>query len=310
MKLLHRILLLALTMGLLFSCNSTKKIAAKPSHSQVNHSPKTNALVWKIEGKGFQKPSYLFGTIHVIDKEDFFWPKGILQAIDQCKKMIFEINMDNMNDIGAQMQMMSKMIMKNGITLSSLLSKEEYNTVNAFFKKQGMPLALFDKIKPAFLTVIASMDMDPNALKNGTIKSYEMELAEIAKDKQMKMGGLETIEYQMSMFDSIPYEIQAKELVKSIKESEGGSDELEMLTKLYKEQNLMAMDSMFQLEEVMGDTELLLDNRNKNWIPLIIKEATLQPTVFAVGAGHLTGKNGVISLLRHEGYTLTPISHE
>lgn len=310
MKILQSILLVLLTMGFLSSCNSTKKVAEKASSAKVDHSPKVNALLWKIEGKEFVQPSYLFGTIHVIDKEDFFWPKGLLQAVDQSKKMVFEIDMDDMNNMGAQLQMMSKMIMKDGVTLSDLLNDEEYKVVDAFFKKQGMPLALFEKIKPAFLTVIASMDMDPNALKNGAIKSYEMELAEIANDKKMKTGGLETMEYQMSMFDSIPYEIQAKELVKSIQESSEGSDELEMLTKLYKEQNLMAMDSMFQSEEVMGDTELLLDNRNRNWIPLMIKEGNVQPTLFAVGAGHLTGKNGVISLLRNEGYTLTPISHE
>lgn len=307
-KFIHSALFLLFTLGFVTSCNSSKKIAK--NSTSVDHTPKVNALVWKVEGENLKQPSYVFGTIHMIDSEDFFWPKGLLQAIDQSEKIVFEINMEEMTDMNAQMKMMSKMIMKDGVKLSDLLTKDEYKVVDDFFKKKGLPLVFFEKMKPAFVTVITSLDMDPNALKDGSIKSYEMELSEIAKDKKIKMGGLETMEYQMSMFDSIPYEVQAKELVKSIQETAKGADELEMLTKLYKEQNLLAMDSIFQSEEVMGDTELLLDKRNKNWIPLMIQDAVKQPTLFAVGAGHLAGVNGVISLLRKEGYKLTPISHE
>jgi uncharacterized protein YbaP (TraB family) len=52
---------------------------------------------------------------------------------------------------------------------------------------------------------------------------------------------------------------------------------------------------------------VLLDNRNQNWIPKIEKVAKEKPTLFAVGAAHLPGENGVIALLRKKGYTVEAV---
>jgi uncharacterized protein YbaP (TraB family) len=56
-----------------------------------------------------------------------------------------------------------------------------------------------------------------------------------------------------------------------------------------------------------GYEDLLLINRNKNWIPVMEKAMSTQATFFAVGAGHLPGKDGIISLLRNAGYTVNPV---
>ena len=56
-----------------------------------------------------------------------------------------------------------------------------------------------------------------------------------------------------------------------------------------------------------GEMEALLDNRNKAWIekmPALMKDA---PTLFVVGAGHLPGTNGVLNLLKQQGYTVEPM---
>jgi uncharacterized protein YbaP (TraB family) len=68
------------------------------------------------------------------------------------------------------------------------------------------------------------------------------------------------------------------------------------------------MVSMMGEEESLGGYEdLLLVTRNKNWIPVMGEMMKTQPVFFAVGAGHLGGKNGVIALLRQEGYTVVPV---
>ena len=123
------------------------------------------------------------------------------------------------------------------------------------------------------------------------------------------MAGLETIEYQMSMFDSIPYTAQAEMLVESLKADSVGSDQFEDMVRLYKAQDLDGMQKMFESDEGgLGEyDQLLLVNRNKNWIPIMEEMMSEKPTFFAVGAGHLGGSLGVVALLRKAGYVLKPL---
>ncbi|MEN0003860.1 MAG: TraB/GumN family protein, partial [Bacteroidota bacterium] len=163
---------------------------------------------------------------------------------------------------------------------------------------------------PMFLTVMAGEDMSSFGQAGGDMVSYEMEIMTLAKEKDLSIGGLETAAYQMSMFDSIPYDVQAKMLVDAIDgKGESGAGEFDELVKLYKTQNIRAMvNLMGEDPEGLGKYEnLLLANRNKNWIPVMAEMMLKQPTFFAVGAGHLAGKEGVVTLLREEGYEVKPL---
>lgn len=293
------------------SCKTTKD-AVSDKMEQSDYKPLTDALLWKIEGNGLTKPSYLYGTIHLIDAEDYFLPNGTLAAIDNTQKMVFEIDMNEMSDMGAMMGMMSKAFMKDGKSLKDLISEEDYKLVDAHFKKLGLPLMMLERMKPMFLTVFASGDMDPAGLQTGAMKSYEMEFLEIAKNADKPVAGLETIEFQLSVFDSIPYEAQAEMLVETVKTGGAGSSEFTEMVNMYKDQKINAMVSMIsdEDEQLSEYEDVLLTKRNEAWISGMKTMMNEMPTFFAVGAGHLAGTKGVINLLRKEGFTLTPLSHE
>jgi hypothetical protein len=132
----------------------------------------------------------------------------------------------------------------------------------------------------------------------------------IAQAREKPFDGLETLDFQMSMFDSIPYEVQAQMLVETIQEETGeDGGKLDTLVLLYKQQNLNGMESLFQSDQsgLAEFEDLLLNKRNNNWIPVMRSMMSEGTTLFAVGAGHLVGKRGVIRLLEAEGYTLKPI---
>lgn len=272
-----------------------------------------NSLLWKITGNGLEKPSYLYGTIHMIAKEKFFVTESTEKAIGEVERMTFEINMEEMNDMSMMMSMMMNAFMKDGGSLKKLLTAEEYAEVKAKFDEIGLPIALFDRVKPMFTSMMSGTDMSGgNPMEGGgDIVSYEIEFMERAKTRKIEMQGLETVEYQMSMFDSIPYEAQAKMLVESVRagEAEGGDDQLALLTDYYVQQNLNALTAMMSSEEAgIGDYEdVLLVNRNRNWIPVMTDQMQSKSTFFAVGAGHLGGEQGVIKLLREAGYTVTAV---
>lgn len=285
------------------SCKATK-------NTTQDYKPLEKGLLWEIQGPGLSKPSYLYGTIHIINSEDYFLPSGTMAAFDGAKKVFFEIDMKEMSDISKLMGMMNKLFMKDGKTLKDLVTEEEYAMIGDHFKKMGLPIFMLERMKPMFLSVFAYGDMDPSGLKNGNMKSYEMEFMEMAKNTSKETGGLESIDFQIGLFDEIPYEAQAKMLVDAIKSSDVGSnDEFKKMTQLYVTQDIQGMIASISEEgsSVAGFEDKLLNDRNKNWIPQIIEESKKQPTFFAVGAGHLGGPMGVINLLRKSGYTLKPV---
>lgn len=279
-----------------------------------------HALLWRIDAPGAPAPSYLFGTIHLIDAEDFLISDSLMAAVNRSERLVFEIDPAEMTDMGAQMQLMMGAFMQGDTTLRDLLTEEEYTEVKDRFAELGLPMMFLDRIKPMFLSMLTGMDMGDlqgmmgggsDEATEGGIKSYEMELAAIAEQTEKEVDGLESSAYQMSLFDSIPLRAQANMLMASLEETpEGAEDPLKALTKVYMSGDIDGMYEMSIGEEggLASFEKLLLVNRNKNWIEPIKTQVIQSPTVFAVGAGHLGGPEGVVRLLRAEGLTLTPLS--
>ena len=265
-----------------------------------------NALLWRISGKGLAQPSYLYGTIHIIAAKDFFLTAATKSALSSVERVTFEIDMDKMTNPIRQLGMIRKAVMPHGMTLQKLLTPKEYAEVSAFFAQKGMQMTLLDRVKPLFLTALTT---DESAsMKDGSTKSYEMELYKIAQDSDKKVSGLETMAFQMAVFDSIPYADQAKMLYESIKGGNESEQQFERMVACYKAQDLDCLQAEMQSGEDMGSYEdVLLNDRNRNWIPLMAAQMEKQPVFFAVGAGHLPGQNGVITLLRAQGYTVTAV---
>lgn len=289
-------------------------LVAQPATPLASLAPTEKALLWKITGKGMPKPSYLFGTIHMIDKANFQLREEVKSSLSSSERVTFEINMEKMSDISSLLPMLMKMYMNNDTTLRDLLTPDEYGLVKKHFDKVGLPLAFLERIKPMFLSMLASEDMQ--TMKNAEegdedgIVSYEMELMKLAKNEEKEIDGLETIEYQMSIFDSIPYSAQAKMLLESVQGSGKtvkADDDFDKMISLYTHQDIQGMQSMVDDDELGQYEDLLLLRRNRNWIPVMARMMAAEPVFFAVGAGHLGGEQGVIALLRQAGYVVEAV---
>ncbi len=281
----------------------------QPAATGLAPTPKENSLLWEISGKGLPAPSYLFGTIHMIGKEDFIMGEQTKAAFDKARLVTFEINMEEMTNMAVMMPLMMKAFMTGDTTLQDLLSKEDYGVVSAHFEKIGLPMMFVDRIKPMFLSALGSEDALKMQGGSDEVVSYEVEFMNMARKQGKSMSGLETAEYQMSMFDSIPYRVQADMLLETIKGGDTGDDQFRQLVELYKAQDLYGLQQMLASDEagVAEYEDLLLNQRNRNWIPVMEGMMADQVTFFAVGAGHLAGEQGVIALLRRQGYTVRPL---
>lgn len=261
-----------------------------------------NALLYRISGNGI-KPSYIFGTIHITC--DAKLSGGVNKALNATNQMYLELDMD---DPEMQSDMIKMMPMRGGITISSLISAEDFKLLDTYMlAKLNISATMVDTYKPF---ILSSMFM--NTLLDCTPQSIEGELMRISAQQKEPIFGLETVQDQMSLFDQIPYQLQAEELIKSIKN--GFRDDKMELDQLLKTYALKDLNQMQRLTEesknvIMSNYEpLFLTNRNKNWVPLIEKISKENPTFFGVGAAHLVGQNGVISLLRRSGYFVEAIT--
>lgn len=261
-----------------------------------------NSTLWKIEGSGLNKASYLFGTIHITC--DATLENDVIKALDETKQIVLEIDMD---DPDMQDKMMKGMYMKDGKTLKSIVNDEDYQAIDSLFtSKMGISVKMIENVKPFFLTSM----LYPKFI-DCPMESFEAELMKVAKEQNEEIFGLETIDDQINVFEVIPYEDQVKDLVRTAKDNMAyDKANFAKLLSIYKDENITDMLNIMNDDNYSSVAEYqdeLLDNRNINWIPKIKEYAEKQATFFGVGAGHLAGENGVINLLRQAGYAVRAV---
>lgn len=281
------------------------------SFAQKTSSANTvNTLLWKISGKNLTKPSYIFGTMHMICASDIELSDSLKNAISQCDKVYLELDM---NDMMQMMSAMMHMTMKGDTTLSDLLSPNDYKKVKKYFEehKSMLPFAMMEKYKPLLLE---SMIMEQSGTCDNMIVIEQLVMQQ-AKEHDKQIKGLETFDYQLGIFDKIPYQLQAQQLVKMIDDENAGKNgddnEMKILTDAYRKQELNKMDDLTKDDPgIAGFSDILLYNRNANWAKKLEELMANKSLVVAVGAGHLPGKKGVLNLLREAGYKVEPVKND
>jgi len=290
-------------MGFVFSLATTCAFSQNTSN---------NTLLWKISGNNLVRPSYLFGTIHMLCADDIQLSDSLKAAIKKADKVYLELDMDNIFEM---LSVMGKMKMRNDTTLADLLTAQQYDSVKTYFKKQNtmLPFSVVETYKPmlaASLLMQGSMDCTNEV-------AMEQLIMKEAKAQGKGVKGLETMAFQISIFDSIPYGIQAKQLLSLVEQTDSDSsdsaeDEFREMSEAYRAQNLDTLEAITKRDDmgIANFTDLLLYKRNANWaqkLPGLMKDQAL---VIAVGAGHLPGDRGVINLLRKAGYKVEPIRND
>jgi len=262
----------------------------------------SRSLLWKITRSDMKQPSYLFGTIHLICPNDYIWTPAMKRSLKACKEVCFEMDMD---DPSVMMQIASGMIDNSGKMLKDYFSEEDYKVVARFVTDSlGMNMMLFQQMKPAALQSLFAT----GSVGCTTPASYETNLTEEARKQGKEVTGLEAPGEQLALFDSMPQDSVISELVRMARDYSKERLEFMRMLEAYKKQDLQALHSIIEEGRGAGeDLSLYLDERNKKWIGRMEERMEQKPVFFAVGAGHLPGENGIITLLRNSGYTVVPI---
>ena len=258
-----------------------------------------SSLLWEISGNGLNKSSYIFGTIHMICQDDYIMTPVIENTLESVDNYYAEIDFTNIPDL-----LLMQESLKSEIPLSKRISVEDYTKLTKLLNENfQMNISNFEYSSLAALVSMITFKSFPCDQH----KMYEMELLQMASKSNKKMGGLETMKEQLDIMNN-SFDIKA--IISMLEDFKTkGFESTNQMVKLYKEQRIedllnLMNESTYMTEET---NETMLNKRNHNWIakmPEIMKDKS---TFFAVGAAHLGGKNGVISLLKEKGYQVTPI---
>jgi uncharacterized protein YbaP (TraB family) len=250
-----------------------------------------NTLLWQISGNGLPQPSYLFGTIHMLCKDDAMLSDSLKKIIRNCKDVYLEVDMDNIFEM---MGLLKSMKMRNDTTLADLMDKKDYDRVKAFFQEKSglIPFSMLETYKP----LLAVSTLAESAVPCESSVAMEQLIMEEAKRNNKNIKGLETMAYQAGIFDSIPYRLQAEQLIKYVDsssvEKDQESNEFKELADAYKKQDLKKLEELSNKNDigVSNFTDLLLYNRNRNWVEKLKSLLPVKTLLIAVGAGHLPVK--------------------
>lgn len=270
----------------------------------ANGGKEENALLWKITGKGLKKPSYLYGTIHAVCPDKMVISETLQKALGQTEQLSLELDMDD-PDMMSQFMMLSTL--PEGQSLKAMFTKEEYEAVGALFKSTyGADLQFVDNLKPF---VLYSMLIP--VLTECTPESYEQKLMNLAHSQQKEVLGIESVQEQMAVVDELPNKFYVDMVTRTATNLAKSRAEYSEMVDLYFAQDLKGLQDLMQRDYPEEDyrkfNEAFLVKRNRNWIPVMERMAKAKPTFFAVGAAHLSGEEGVVALLRKQGYKVEPV---
>lgn len=261
------------------------------------------SVLWRIDKENMPS-SYLFGTMHMINKEYFHFSARLTERIVNSEAIIMEVG-GMPNPIAA----FNMMTIDSG-TVHQFFTSDQLKELLEFMDIQmGVSPQEFDQtygqMKPFFiLQSLSQAYFEPSA------ESYDLQIMGLAHEQEIPLIGLETIEEQLSFFDSIPSAEISNMIIESTRNFEKEKKSAIELMEFYSKQKVDKLIPLLEKQspEFMAYDDLFLYDRNERWIPKIEQEIKNKSCFIAVGAGHLFGDRGVIELLKAKGYHLTPIS--
>ncbi|QIP11557.1 TraB/GumN family protein [Spirosoma aureum] len=266
------------------------------------------SLLWEVSGNGLKQPSYLFGTYHILKDSYLDKTPTVQNAFNLAQGIVVETTVDS----AAMLSMAMRAIMPDN-SLKKLLSEADYQLVSDEFKKNtGYDLTMFNQMKPIMTATTLSLsyaEKEVDTLSKFSGLPLDLYFAMEAKKRKKVLTPLETMEQQMAfLFDHDPVEKQAADLVRMVKEKKTMQGQSKRLTDLYLAGDLNGMWKLSQeYEEKYGDLSYLVNERNQTWMGKLPTLMALRPTFVAVGALHLPGPSGLITLLRNAGFQVKPL---
>lgn len=261
-----------------------------------------NYLLWKVSSPSGTHVSYLFGTIHSNDSLVNSFGNEWQNAWNACEVIAVEVSIFEAGDM---QESLDAMMMKDSL-LSDLCTPAEMTEIQSYLSDRipTIPMSMLVKFKPFFILALL-MEMPDSGQPQQMVMDFHLQF--MANERGMRVQGLEKPEEQAESVNAISLQDQMKMLLDYIRAG-GAKNEMKEMLELYRAQNLQKLaESMMDEQIPAAINESLLIARNKRFADRLLPIILSEDVFCAVGALHLPGEDGLIALLRKEGFRVEPL---
>jgi len=259
-------------------------------------------LLYEVTRPG-QATHYLFGTMHSDDDRVLSVLERLKRPLDSVDQVVLEILPDTM----AMVEVSVAMLLPPEQSLSELIGKKLFERAAKAAAEKGLPRIAVERMRPWALAItLGTPELTGEAMDQVIYKKA------LSAGKQLL--ALETPLEQMALFDALPDDLQVRLLKEVLTQRKHLAEQLEALTQTYLDRDLQRLQELSLDYEAAGDELLaewfrrkLIRDRNHTMYRRLLPILDQGPTLVAVGALHLAGKEGLVSLLRKAGYRVEPL---
>ncbi len=260
--------------------------------------------VWRVSNG--DNTVYLGGTVHLLRASDYPLPTEYDVAYAAADNLVFETDIAAMSDLATQARLLAMMSYTDERTLQSVLSEEAYAALESYTAEVGLPIAMMQKFKPGM--VITTLQVFEFQKLGFTPEGVDAHFNTRANSDGKAVSGLESLDEQIEFLASMGEGNESEYILMSIADLESTEEAMLGMISAWRSGNAEQLTELFvddMQERAPEIYELLLRGRNLNWLPQIQAMLQDEDTEFVlVGAAHLVGEDGLLTLLGDAGYEI------
>lgn len=262
-------------------------------------------LFYEITKPGTTDTSYLFGTLHLLEKTYVDTMPNLMRALDRASAMYGEIEMDS------AVREEARAMMSGGKPLDSLLTPKHYARLDsALMAIAGVPLAFLNAMQPiaVYAVLLNGLYVKRHPENHHSGIPMDIYFQRRARKNGAKVGGLERMQDETEALGKLSTKKQIAIIFDLLSHEQKQMRELDTMLALYasgRTDRIMEEGSDGMSPAQM---ESLLYKRNRAWLRELPEILNGRSVFLAVGAGHLVGRKGLVDGLRKLGYVLKLVS--
>ncbi len=259
--------------------------------------------VWAI--RGAHNTVYLAGSIHLLPAQDAALPRGFERAYADSARLVMELDLGKTDPLEVAGWMAEHGALPEGTNLRGVLGEQRYSQVSAAAGDLGLAAQMLDHQAP-WVVGIELADLEYMHLGFDPSQGVEEQLAHRAQTDGKPIVGLETLSEELGGLEALSREDQLKLLDQTVSELKDSDAEMHSVLVAWRRGDAAALATLLGKEYRAFPAlyQPLVTVRNQRWLPQIeqlLKGA--DNTLVVVGALHLVGQEGLLELLRRDGYT-------
>jgi uncharacterized protein len=262
------------------------------------------SFLWKVQSGS--KVLYLAGSVHALSADVYPLSAAFERAFAASGTLVEEIDLAETESLAAAPAILAKGMYIDGRRFDSTVSKETAALVAARLKDAGLPVEMFQVMKPwMVMLTIAALEAQKAGLDPQL--GLDKHFYDRAKAAGKAIIGLETAESQIDRLDKMSESLQEQLLLSSLSEADTSRNSLKAIISAWQRGDSIELEKtlLSDFTQYPAAYRSLIVERNQNWIPHIDAcLARAQPCMVVVGAAHLVGRDGLLTLLQRKGYRI------